>query len=137
MIIVSQLRAARGLVNLTQQGLAAGSGVALSTIRRMERGEGTIRGTAENVWKVQAALERAGVKFIDSEEGIGGPGVRLRRRPLMPITRWSASCHFLRSDRVFLRNETNYASIPFDCLLHTHSIGKGVVAELKSRGSPD
>ncbi len=78
MIIVSQIRAARGLVNWTQQVLAAGSGVALSTIRRMERGEGTIRGTAENVWKVQAALERAGVKFIDSEEGVGGPGVRLK-----------------------------------------------------------
>ena len=78
MIIVSQLRAARGLVNLTQQGLAAASGVALSTIRRMERGEGPIRGTAANVWKVQAALERADVVFIDPEEGVGGPGVRLK-----------------------------------------------------------
>ena len=78
MIIISQLRAARGLVNLTQQGLATASGVALSTIRRMERGEGSIRGTAENVWKVQAALERAGMKFIDAEEGVGGPGVRLK-----------------------------------------------------------
>ena len=78
MIIVSQIRAARGLVNWTQQALATASSVALSTIRRMERGEGPIRGTAENVWKVQAALERAGVVFIDAEEGVGGPGVRLR-----------------------------------------------------------
>ncbi len=54
------------------------SGVALSTIRRMERGEGPIRGTAEIVWKVEAALERTGVVFIDSEEGVGGPGVRLK-----------------------------------------------------------
>ena len=77
MIIVSQLRAARGLVNLTQQGLAAGSGVALSTIRRMERGEGTIRGTAENVWKVQKALEEAGIIFIGEDDE--GPGVRLRK----------------------------------------------------------
>ncbi len=78
MIIVSQLRAARGLVNWTQQRLAAASGAALSTIRRMERSEGSIRGTAENVWKVQAALERAGVIFIDAEEGGDGPGVRLK-----------------------------------------------------------
>ena len=78
MIIVSQLRAARGLINWTQQELAAASGVALSTIRRMERGEGPIRGTAENVWKVQAALEDAGANFIDAEEGVGGPGVRLK-----------------------------------------------------------
>jgi len=44
----------------------------------MERGEGPIRGTAEIVWKVEAALERTGVVFIDSEEGVGGPGVRLK-----------------------------------------------------------
>ena len=78
MIIVSQLRAARGLINWTQQELAVASGVALSTIRRMERGEGPIRGTAENVWKVQAALEDAGTNFINAEEGVGGPGVRLK-----------------------------------------------------------
>ena len=80
MIIVSQLRAARGLINWTQQELAAASSVALSTIRRMERSEGPIRGTAENVWKVQAALNDAGVIFIDAEEGVGGPGVRLKER---------------------------------------------------------
>ena len=42
----------------------------------MERGAGLVRGTAENVWKVQGALEAAGVIFIDAEEGGDGPGVR-------------------------------------------------------------
>ena len=35
-----------------------------------------VRGTAENVWKVQKALEDAGVIFIDEDDK--GPGVRLK-----------------------------------------------------------
>ncbi len=42
----------------------------------MEGSDGPLRGTAENVWKVQQALEDAGVIFIDADEE--GPGVRLR-----------------------------------------------------------
>ena len=56
--------------------MAKASGLALSTIKRMESGDGPVRGFAENVWKVQRALEDAGIVFID-EDG-GGPGVRLR-----------------------------------------------------------
>ena len=76
MITVAQLRAARGLVKWSQDRLADASGVAISTIRRMEANEGLLRGNAENVWKIQRALEDAGVVFID--ENGGGPGVRLR-----------------------------------------------------------
>ena len=78
MIFVVQLRAARGLVGWGQQDLAKAAGVGFSTVRRMERGSGHVRGTAENVWKVQSALERVGVVFIDAEEGGEGPGVRLK-----------------------------------------------------------
>ncbi len=46
----------------------------------MERGTGPVRGPAENVWKVQGALEDAGVVFIDAEAGGDGPGVRLKGR---------------------------------------------------------
>jgi len=35
------------------------------------------RGFARNVWKVQSALEEAGIIFID-EDGAAGVGVRLR-----------------------------------------------------------
>ena len=79
MRISAQLRAARGLLGWNQSRLANASGVALSTIRRMEGSEGPLRGMAENVWKVQRALEDAGVIFIDEDEL--GPGVRLRERP--------------------------------------------------------
>jgi hypothetical protein len=44
----------------------------------MESSDGYVRGIAENVWKVQRALEDAGVEFID--ENGGGPGVRLKSR---------------------------------------------------------
>ncbi len=44
----------------------------------MEASEGLLRGTAENVWKVEQALENAGVAFIDEGNELG-PGVRLRK----------------------------------------------------------
>ena len=56
--------------------MADASGLALSTIKRMEGSDGPLRGNAGNVWKVQQALEDAGVIFIDQDEL--GPGVRLR-----------------------------------------------------------
>jgi len=56
--------------------LADASGLALSTIKRMEGSDGPLRGNAGNVWKVQQALEDAGVIFIDAAEE--GPGVRLK-----------------------------------------------------------
>ena len=77
MISVAQIRAARGLLAWNQSKLAEASGLALSTIKRMETSDGILRGTAENVWKVQKALQDAGVIFIDENEE--GPGVRLRK----------------------------------------------------------
>ncbi len=75
MIISEQLRAARGLVGWSQSALANASGLALSTIKRMEGERGPLRSSAENVLKVQQALEDAGVIFIDADKE--GPGVRL------------------------------------------------------------
>ncbi len=76
MIISEQLRAARGLVGWSQSALAKASGLALSTIKRMEGERGPLRSSAGNVLKVQQALEDAGVIFIDADEE--GPGVRLK-----------------------------------------------------------
>ena len=38
-----------------------------------------MRGTAGNVWNLQRTLENAGIIFIDAEQGVGGPGVRLKK----------------------------------------------------------
>ncbi len=78
MIYVSQLLGARGLLRWNQADLAKASGLALSTIRRMEGNDGPVRGHSANVWKIQRALEDAGIEFID--ENGGGPGVRLKNK---------------------------------------------------------
>jgi transcriptional regulator with XRE-family HTH domain len=76
-ILAHQLKAARALARLDQQELSDRSGVSVPTIKRMEAGDGPIRGNYENVAAVIGALEAAGVEFI-SENG-GGPGARLRK----------------------------------------------------------
>ena len=58
--------------------MAKASGLALSTIKRMEGDRGPLRSSAENVLKVQQALENIGVAFIDAGNELG-PGVRLRK----------------------------------------------------------
>jgi transcriptional regulator with XRE-family HTH domain len=82
LITAFQLKAARALVGMEQRALAEASGVSLPTIQRMEASKGTVRGVIESLVKVMAALETAGVEFINegaSSSG-GGRGVRLRKR---------------------------------------------------------
>ncbi len=83
MLTAAQMRAARALVGMGQKALAAASGVSLPTIQRMEASNGVVRGVIESLMKVMAALEAAGIEFIN--EGAtstgGGRGVRLRKRP--------------------------------------------------------
>ena len=67
---------------MEQRALAEASGVSLPTIQRMEASQGTVRGVIESLMKVMAALESAGVEFINegaSSSG-GGRGVRLHKR---------------------------------------------------------
>lgn len=77
MIRAVQLKAARALLSWNQDQLAEASGVGPATIKRMETREGSIGGYAEKVWKVQRALEEAGIIFLD-KDGVGGVGVRLK-----------------------------------------------------------
>jgi len=71
-----QCRAARALLDLSQQELAESASVGLSTIRSFESGERTP--IANNLKSIQGALEKAGVEFIP--ENGGGAGVRLANR---------------------------------------------------------
>lgn len=76
MLTAEQLRAARALVRMTQEELAAASGASIPTIKRWEGGAGPLTGSAATVSAAQAALEARGVLFI-AENG-GGAGVRLK-----------------------------------------------------------
>ena len=73
------MRAARGLLDWTQGRLAEASGVALSTIKRMESA-GPEKSSVENLDKVSTALEVGGITFVGQGEPStsGGPGVRLK-----------------------------------------------------------
>jgi len=78
MLYVEQIRAARALLSWKQVTLAEISGVAVSTIKRIESGTGLLRSSTNSAWRIQAALEKAGVIFIASDDSTG-PGVRLSK----------------------------------------------------------
>jgi len=76
MLSSAQCKAARGLLDWTQQDLAERAGVGIVTVRQFESAANTPRRATLNV--IRRAFETAGVEFID--ENGGGPGVRLRKR---------------------------------------------------------
>ncbi|WP_346770814.1 helix-turn-helix domain-containing protein [Bradyrhizobium sp. 44] len=70
-----QCRAARGLLDWSQQELADRAKIGIVTVRQLEGGSHEPRRSTLQV--VRLAFEAAGVQFI--EENGGGPGVRLSR----------------------------------------------------------
>lgn len=70
MITGRQVRAARALLNWTQERLAEEALVALTALKRLEseRGLGVHEGTVD---QVRRALEAAGILFIESGQGRG------------------------------------------------------------------
>jgi len=74
-ITPAQMRAARALLDWPRETLSAACGTTVRTLARVESGEGGSR--QSTVAAIRAALEAAGVEFI--EENGGGPGVRLRK----------------------------------------------------------
>ena len=61
-----QIKAARSFLRWRQDELARQTGLALSTIRRLERSEGPIEANFDTVQKIRLALESAGIEFIGS-----------------------------------------------------------------------
>ena len=78
MIVAEQIRAARALLGIGQIELAQMAAVGSSTVKRIELAE-EVTGSAKTLWKLQEALEKAGVEFIPADEH-KGPGVRLAKR---------------------------------------------------------
>jgi predicted transcriptional regulator len=77
MITPAQCRAARGLLDWSQQDLAREAEVGIVTVRQLEAG--IVQPRRSTLVVVRQSLEAAGVQFI--EENGGGPGVRLRKPP--------------------------------------------------------
>jgi predicted transcriptional regulator len=67
-----QLRAARALVRMDQQTLADQAEISVPSIKRLEAGTGDLKANSVTVVRLNRALERAGVTFIED-------GVKLRR----------------------------------------------------------
>jgi transcriptional regulator with XRE-family HTH domain len=77
-VSVRQIKAARALLGWSQEELASAANVSIPTIKRLEAQDGPLGGRTDTGDKIGAALEKAGIEFID--ENGGGPGVRLRKR---------------------------------------------------------
>ena len=78
MIEAAQIKAARALLGLGQAELSELAGVGLTTLKRMELSD-EISGSARSLWKIQTALETAGVEFIAADDE-KGPGLRLKHK---------------------------------------------------------
>ncbi|MGA9598855.1 MAG: helix-turn-helix transcriptional regulator [Methylocystis sp.] len=76
-VTVRQIKAARALLAWSQGALAEASGVSEPTVARLEAQDGDLGGRAGAGAKIVAALEAAGVIFL--EENGEGPGVRLQK----------------------------------------------------------
>lgn len=71
------LRAARALLNWTQQDAAAKAKVAAGTLKRMEAGDGPVFSRTETLLRIQLMFEKAGIEFLNDDH----PGVRFHHRP--------------------------------------------------------
>ncbi|WP_429515133.1 helix-turn-helix transcriptional regulator [Rhodoligotrophos appendicifer] len=78
MLTAEQCRAARGLLDWTQEDLAERAGLSRGTIRDFEKGRHDFH--RSTLAQILSALELAGVLFIPADAA--GPGVRLRHVPL-------------------------------------------------------
>jgi transcriptional regulator with XRE-family HTH domain len=74
-ILPTQSRGARGLLDWTQAELARAATLGLSTVKNFESGRRET--TAANVNAMRSALEQAGIEFLMARGG-KGVGVRMR-----------------------------------------------------------
>jgi transcriptional regulator with XRE-family HTH domain len=80
-VSVRQIKAARMLLDWSQDGLAEAAGIGIATIKRLEAQDNGLGGRDDTVGKIVGALEAAGVEFTNGDQ----PGVRVRQ-PLHPYS---------------------------------------------------
>jgi DNA-binding XRE family transcriptional regulator len=78
MITPEQIRAARALLNWSQNDLAEASEIASQSIKNIERGVTDPR--LSTAVAIKTTLEKAGVQFLDGGAVAAGPGVAMRAR---------------------------------------------------------
>jgi predicted transcriptional regulator len=78
-VSIRQIKGARALLGWSQEQLAFAATVSVPTIKRLEAQDGPLGGRTDTGHKIEAALAKAGVEFID--ENGGGAGVRLKKSP--------------------------------------------------------
>jgi transcriptional regulator with XRE-family HTH domain len=76
-VSIRQIKAARALLGWSQEQLALAASLSVPTIKRLESQDGPLGGRTDTGNKIESALEKAGVEFID--ENGGGAGVRLKK----------------------------------------------------------
>lgn len=72
MLQAGQIRAARALLAWRQVDLAKAAKAGLATIARIEQGEGTAQGHVSTMSRIQGALEKAGIVFLEEEGAVYG-----------------------------------------------------------------
>ena len=75
-LTAAQCKGARAMLGWSRERLSREAEVATATVVDFERG--ARRPYNRTLKDIRRALEDAGVIFIDAEEGVGGPGVRLK-----------------------------------------------------------
>lgn len=82
MLTGAQIRAARGLLNMSVSKLADDTGLAINTIRRAESTNDIPSITEGNLRLLKTTLEAEGIVFLAAGEL--GPGVRFRSHSPVP-----------------------------------------------------
>ena len=78
-VSIRTIKAARALLDWSQEQLASAANLSIPTIKRLEAQDGPLGGRSDTGEKIEEALRRGGIEFID--ENGGGPGVRLKKPP--------------------------------------------------------
>jgi len=85
MLQSAQIRAARAMLAWHQEHLAKAAKTGLATIARIERQDGPAQGHVSTMIRIQEALERAGIRFLEDDgDGYGvrlNPNIRQRTVP--------------------------------------------------------
>ena len=79
-LTTQQLKAARALLEWTQEDLAEKARISLATVRRLEAVPGPIKGTAATMVMFVEAIEDAGIELIGPDRA-GRVGVILNPSP--------------------------------------------------------